>query len=111
MLARVAAERATVLSVGPSTSGTFEGSVDWTPDIWGKIRRQVQGDVAAAQVSAADLANATLSEQGLLAADYVDLRASDALIALFKADRGGGPAALADHREPVQCRGRARRPT
>ena len=72
-------------SGGPSTSGNFEGTVDWTPDIWGTIRREVQSNVAAAQVSAADLANATLSEQGLLAADYVDLRASDALIALFKA--------------------------
>ena len=72
-------------SVGPSTSGAFEGSVDWTPDIWGTIRREVQSNVAAAQISAADLANATLSEQGLLAADYIDLRASDALIALYKA--------------------------
>lgn len=72
-------------SFGPNTSGTFEGSVDWTPDIWGTIRRQVQSDVASAQLSAADLANATLSEQGLLAADYVDLRASDALIALYQA--------------------------
>jgi len=72
------------VSTGPGTSGTFEGSAGWTPDIWGKIRRQVQGDVAAAQVSAADLANATLSEQALLAADYIDLRASDALIALYR---------------------------
>ena len=72
------------VSSGPETSGTFEGSVDWTPDIWGKIRRQVQGDVAAAQVSAADLANATLSAQGALAVDYVDLRASDAAIVLFQ---------------------------
>ncbi len=72
------------VSSGPTTSGTFEGSVDWTPDIWGKIRRQVQGDVAAAQVSAADLANATLSAQGALAVDYVDLRAADAAIALYQ---------------------------
>jgi NodT family efflux transporter outer membrane factor (OMF) lipoprotein len=72
-------------SVGPSTSGNFEGTVDWTPDIWGMIRREVQSNVAAAQISAADLANATLSEQGLLAADYVNLRASDALIALSQA--------------------------
>ena len=72
-------------SSGPTTSGSFEGTVDWTPDIWGKVRRQVQSDVAAAQLSAADLANATLSMQGLLAADYVDLRASDALISLYKA--------------------------
>jgi NodT family efflux transporter outer membrane factor (OMF) lipoprotein len=69
---------------GPQTSGTFEGSVDWTPDIWGKIRRQVQGDVAAAQVSAAVLANATLSAQATLAVDYVDLRAADAAIALYQ---------------------------
>jgi NodT family efflux transporter outer membrane factor (OMF) lipoprotein len=72
-------------SIGPNTSGNFEGSVDWTPDIWGTIRREVQSNVAAAQISAADLANATLSEQGLLAADYVNLRASDALIALDEA--------------------------
>jgi len=71
------------LSTGPRTSGTFEGSADWTPDIWGKIRRQVEANKAAAQVSAADLANATLSEQAALASDYIDLRASDSLIALL----------------------------
>jgi NodT family efflux transporter outer membrane factor (OMF) lipoprotein len=71
-------------SGGARTSGTFEGSVDWTPDIWGKIRRQVQGDIAAAQVSAADLANATLSAQATLASDYVDLRAADSNISLLQ---------------------------
>jgi NodT family efflux transporter outer membrane factor (OMF) lipoprotein len=69
---------------GPRTSGTFEGSVDWTPDIWGKIRRQVESDQAAAQVSAADLANATLSDQALLATDYVDLRGADSEITLLQ---------------------------
>lgn len=73
------------LGTGPRTSGTFEGSASWTPDIWGKIRRQVQGDVAAAQISAADLANATLSAQAALAADYVDLRAAGAATALYQA--------------------------
>jgi NodT family efflux transporter outer membrane factor (OMF) lipoprotein len=77
-----AAAAAAGFSRGPSTSGAFQGSASWTPDIWGKIRRQVQGDVAAAQVSAADLASATLSAQALLASDYIDLRAGDALIAL-----------------------------
>jgi len=71
------------VSSGPRTAGTFEGSADWTPDIWGKIRRQVEANKAAAQVSAADLANATLSEQAALAADYIDLRASDSLIELL----------------------------
>ncbi len=72
-----------ISSGGARTSGTFEGSVDWTPDIWGKIRREVEGDVAAAQVSQADLANATLSAQASLAADYVDLRAADSQITLL----------------------------
>jgi NodT family efflux transporter outer membrane factor (OMF) lipoprotein len=71
------------VSSGPRTSGTLEGSADWTPDIWGKIRRQVEANKAAAQVSAADLANATLSEQAALAADYIDLRGSDSLIELL----------------------------
>jgi NodT family efflux transporter outer membrane factor (OMF) lipoprotein len=69
---------------GPRTSGSFEGSVDWTPDIWGKIRRQIESNQAAAQVSAADLANATLSEQALLATDYVDLRGADSDILLLR---------------------------
>jgi NodT family efflux transporter outer membrane factor (OMF) lipoprotein len=69
---------------GPRTSGTFEGSIDWTPDLWGKIRRQVESDQAAAEVSAADLANATLSEQALLATDYVDLRGADSEITLLR---------------------------
>jgi NodT family efflux transporter outer membrane factor (OMF) lipoprotein len=71
-------------STGPRTSGTFEGNVDWTPDIWGKIRRQVEGDVAAAQVSAADLANATLAAQASLASDYVYLRGADSEILLLR---------------------------
>ncbi|MDE2240508.1 MAG: efflux transporter outer membrane subunit [Rhodospirillales bacterium] len=71
-------------SGGPATSGTFEGQAGWSLDIWGKIRRQVQSDVATAQVSAADLANATLSAQAELATDYVYLRTADANIALFR---------------------------
>ncbi len=79
-----AAQGSGSLNAGPRTSGTFEGQGSWTPDIWGKIRRKVEGDVAAAQVSAADLANARLSAQASLATDYVDLRASDAQIALLQ---------------------------
>jgi NodT family efflux transporter outer membrane factor (OMF) lipoprotein len=71
------------INSGPRTSGSFEGSADWTPDIWGKIRRQIEANKAAAQVSAADLANATLSDQATLAADYIDLRESDSLITLL----------------------------
>ncbi len=71
-------------SSGPVTQYTLEGTADWTPDLWGKIRRQVESQAAAAQVSAADLANAQLSEQGTLATDYFDLRAQDSLTRLLQ---------------------------
>jgi NodT family efflux transporter outer membrane factor (OMF) lipoprotein len=67
----------------PATSATEEFEGTWAPDLWGKIRRTIASDVAAAQVSAADLQNATLSEQGALATDYYQLRASDSLQTLL----------------------------
>lgn len=61
----------------PGLSGT------WSVDLWGKIRRQVESNVAAAQVSAADLANAKLSAQAQLAIAYFNLRATDSLHAIL----------------------------
>ena len=61
------------------TEYSLEGSASWEIDVWGRIRRQVESNVALAQASAADLANARLSAQALLATDYLDLRVSDAL--------------------------------
>ena len=52
--------------------------------MWGRIRRQIESDVAAAQVSAADLVNATLSAQATLATDYFELRYQDALQKLLQ---------------------------
>lgn len=49
----------------------------WVPDIWGKVRREVEGDVAQAEASAADLAGARLSAQASLATDYFQLRVDD----------------------------------
>ncbi len=68
---------------GPRTQYSLTGSVTWDLDVWGRIRRQVESNVAGAQVSAADLANATLSAQATLATDYFDLRAEDALSKLL----------------------------
>jgi NodT family efflux transporter outer membrane factor (OMF) lipoprotein len=51
----------------------------WSIDIWGQIRRTVEGDVASWQSSAAALAAAQLSAQGELATDYFELRAQDQL--------------------------------
>lgn len=64
---------------GTRTQYSVEGSASWEPDFWGKIRRQVESNTAAAQVSAADLANATLSAQATLAIAYINLRYEDAL--------------------------------
>ena len=65
------------------TTYVAEGTASWDLDVWGRIRRTVESDVAGAQASAADVANARLSAQGSLATDYFDLRASDALDTLL----------------------------
>jgi NodT family efflux transporter outer membrane factor (OMF) lipoprotein len=68
----------------PRTQYSVEGAIDWTPDVWGSVRRQVESQVATAQVNAADLANAKLSAQMTLATDYFDLRAEDSLTDLLR---------------------------
>lgn len=60
-------------------------SASWTPDLWGRIRRTVEGNVANAQASAGELASARLSAQGQLAADYLQLRTADELKRLLDA--------------------------
>jgi NodT family efflux transporter outer membrane factor (OMF) lipoprotein len=55
----------------------------WVPDIWGKVRREVESDVAHAQASAADLAGARLSAQASLASDYFQLRIDDEQIVML----------------------------
>ena len=66
-----------------SAISTLAANGSWDLDLWGKIRRTVESDVAAAQVSAADIANAKLSAQAMLATAYYNLRAADALQALL----------------------------
>jgi NodT family efflux transporter outer membrane factor (OMF) lipoprotein len=67
---------------GSVTSATLEGTGTWTLDLWGQIRRLVEENSATAQADEATLANATLSEQALLATTVIELRAADALIDL-----------------------------
>ena len=74
---------------GASTNRAFtdyslQGNAAWDLDVWGRIRRQIEAQQAAAEVSAADLVNATLSAQGDLATDYVDLRYEDSLAILLQ---------------------------
>jgi NodT family efflux transporter outer membrane factor (OMF) lipoprotein len=71
-------------STNAPTQYTAALQASWEPDIWGKIRRTVEADVATAQASAADLALARLSIQGTLAQDYIGLRIADDRIRLLE---------------------------
>jgi NodT family efflux transporter outer membrane factor (OMF) lipoprotein len=73
-----------VTSGGTINSASLEGSVSWTPDLWGAVRRAIEESKATAQASAATLANATLSEQTTLASTVIDLRVTDANIDLLQ---------------------------
>jgi NodT family efflux transporter outer membrane factor (OMF) lipoprotein len=63
--------------------GSAEGTLSWTPDIWGQVRRMIEQNAATAQASEATLANATLSAQITLATTVINLRATDANIDLL----------------------------
>ena len=71
---------------GPNTTGTttsgnrFSAGLDaeWSLDIWGKVRREIEQAKANTDASKADLANAVLSAQATLAIAYFDLRAAEA---------------------------------
>jgi NodT family efflux transporter outer membrane factor (OMF) lipoprotein len=62
---------------GPEYSLPFDAT--WVPDLFGRVKNTVRADVAAAQVSAADLENTRLTAHADLAVDYYELRTEDAL--------------------------------
>ncbi len=66
-----------------STTFVPQLSATWDLDVWGKVRRQIESNVAAGQVSAANLANAKLSQQAMLATAYFNLLAADSLYDLL----------------------------
>ena len=79
----------TTTSRGQTTAiYTAQGSLTWEVDIWGKIRRQVESNVAGAQVSAADLENAKLTAQAALATAYFNRRAAVSLKELLERTAG-----------------------
>ncbi len=67
---------------------TLGGQGTWEPDFWGRIRRNIEAARAAAQASAADMANLNLSLQAEMAADYFQLRGLDSQIRLLKSTVG-----------------------
>lgn len=84
-IATTTANGQTLVNTGGGSVSSYGASVgaSWAPDLWGRIRRQVESDVASSQASAALLANATLSAQTELATDYIDLRILDEEKRLF----------------------------
>jgi NodT family efflux transporter outer membrane factor (OMF) lipoprotein len=61
------------------------GQAGWEPDLWGRIRRNIEATHATEQASAADMANIDLSLQAEMAVDYFELRGLDSEIKLLKA--------------------------
>lgn len=70
---------------GTQTLYDLSAGASWVPDVWGRIRRIIESNIATAQASAADLASARLSAQAELASDYFDLRTEDELQRLLDA--------------------------
>ncbi len=62
----------------PTETDRFSVTASWEPDLWGRIRRTVESNEAAAQAGAADLRSALLSAQATLVQTYLQLRINDA---------------------------------
>ncbi len=60
-----------------STSYLASLEASWEPDLWHRIRRNIDAQNASAQSAAAELANAQLSIQAKLVQNYFELRALD----------------------------------
>jgi NodT family efflux transporter outer membrane factor (OMF) lipoprotein len=75
---------------------TFQVPIDvsWEIDVWGRVRRQIEANVATAQATAADLENLRLSLQAELAVDWFELHGLDAQQQLLAAAAGSYQTAL-----------------
>ncbi len=65
-------------SGGVNTARSLSLDASWEADVWGRVRRTVEANVANAQASAVDLEAARLSAHAELAQDFFQLRAVDA---------------------------------
>ncbi len=75
-----------VANTNNNPTNLYSAALDasWVPDLWGKVRRTVEGDKASAQSAAANIANYKLSLQATLAEDYFQLRVTDDEIELYR---------------------------
>lgn len=78
----------TATSIGTTGTSTVVAgktlgfTASWVPDLWGKVRRQVEADEAGAEASHDNLLAAQLSLQTGLAQNYFQIRQVDSQIAL-----------------------------
>ncbi|WP_419815281.1 efflux transporter outer membrane subunit [Glacieibacterium sp.] len=76
---------ATTISTGSGARARFAlgANASWVPDLFGSVRRSIEGARDQAEASAADLGNVILAAQGDLATNYVALRGLDAQAVLY----------------------------
>lgn len=60
--------------------------LSWQLDLWGQVRREIEAGRAQLDASAADWANLRLSQQTLLAQNYIQLRVMDEQIRILDAN-------------------------
>ena len=68
---------------GNATRYNIALNAGWEPDLWGRVRRQVEAARATSEASQADLEAARLSLDAQLATAYFQLRTTDAQIVLI----------------------------
>jgi NodT family efflux transporter outer membrane factor (OMF) lipoprotein len=87
---RVSSNRPQSTGAATSSNGDFVigGQASWEPDIWGRVRRQVEAARNNAQADAAVMAAVDLSLHAELASDYFALRGLDAQSKLLTASVG-----------------------
>jgi NodT family efflux transporter outer membrane factor (OMF) lipoprotein len=95
---RVSANRANsgaLITTGPTTLYELPLDINYEVDLWGKVRRIIEANVATAQATAADVETIRLSMHAELAQDYFQMRGLDDEEKLFQ-------STIAAYREALQ---------
>jgi len=77
------------------TSISLQGQASWEIDVFGRLRRQLESEVASAQASAADLGLVRLTIQAEVATNYLSLRYQDSLKRVLQENVEGFKRSLA----------------